>query len=231
MELAINVSDLNFSWNKNSSFCLSIVDWQVSCGQKVFLYGQSGSGKSTLLNLLSGVITGYSGQLKVLDHDLQALSGAKRDCFRAQHIGMIFQQFNLLPYLSGLQNIQLAQYFAPQQKTKNNELLGQLTDKLQLSKELLKQSACTMSVGQQQRIAVARALINQPQLIIADEPTSALDSELRDHFIELLLSTASESTVIFVSHDKSLAAHFDVQYDLTGLQQTTNMEPAQHDVV
>ncbi|WP_340677832.1 ATP-binding cassette domain-containing protein [Paraglaciecola sp.] len=218
MELAINVTDLNFSWNKNSSFCLSIADWQVSCGQKVFLYGQSGSGKSTLLNLLSGVVAGYSGELRVLQQDLTALSGAQRDSFRAKNIGIIFQQFNLLPYLNGLQNIQLAQYFASRSSSQNKQLLGQITEKLQLSKVLLNQSAGTMSVGQQQRIAVARALINQPKLIIADEPTSALDSELRDQFIELLLSVASESTVIFVSHDKGLATHFEVSYDLAALQ-------------
>ncbi|KXI29116.1 ATP-binding cassette domain-containing protein [Paraglaciecola hydrolytica] len=218
MELAINVSDLHFSWNKNSSFSLSIADWQVSRGQKVFLYGPSGSGKSTLLNLLSGVITGYTGQLKVLDQNLQAISGAKRDRFRAQHIGMIFQQFNLLPYLNGLQNIQLAQHFASGSVPASQAFFEQICTNLQLSKPLLNQAAGTMSVGQQQRIAVARALINQPELIIADEPTSALDSELRDQFIQLLLSTASASTVIFVSHDKSLAEHFDVQYDLAALQ-------------
>jgi putative ABC transport system ATP-binding protein len=218
MESAINLTDLNFSWNKNSSFCLSIADWQVSCGQKVFLYGQSGSGKSTLLNLLSGVVADYNGELRVLQQDLKTLSGAKRDTFRAQNIGIIFQQFNLLPYLNGLQNIQLAQYFASRSSSQNKQLLGQITEKLQLTKVLLNQSAGTMSVGQQQRIAVARALINQPKLIIADEPTSALDSELRDQFIELLLSVASESTVIFVSHDKSLATHFEVSYDLAALQ-------------
>ena len=218
MELAIKVADLAFSWPKNPQFCLSIVDWQVKCGQKIFLYGPSGSGKSTLLNLLSGVVAGYSGQITILQQELKTLSAAKRDRFRAQHMGMIFQQFNLLPYLSGRQNIQLGQYFAPQTNKQSNDLLAQLCEKLQLSNYLLSQSAGSMSVGQQQRIAVARALINQPQLIIADEPTSALDSELRDQFIELLLSTASESTVVFVSHDRSLATHFDEQFDLTTLQ-------------
>ena len=218
MNFAIKVSDLAFNWPQNKTFSLSIPDWQVTAGQNVFLYGPSGSGKSTFLNLLSGVVAGYSGQLSVLGQDLKALSAAKRDRFRAKHIGMIFQQFNLLPYLSGWQNIELGRYFAPQRDQKNNDLLTELTDKLQLSDTLLKQRSGSISVGQQQRIAVARALINQPQLIIADEPTSALDSELRDQFIELLLSTSSDSTVIFVSHDKSLARHFDVQFDLMQLR-------------
>ena len=210
MEYAINIAELSFRWPKNPAFELFIQDRQVSQGQNVFLYGPSGSGKSTLLNLLSGVLTGYTGHLQVLDCELTSLSGAQRDQFRAAHIGMIFQQFNLLPYLSGLQNIQLAQYFKPNhQAAGQTELLAQLCDTLQLSSALLKQTAATMSVGQQQRIAVARALINQPQLIIADEPSSALDSELRDQFIELLLSTTTNNTVIFVSHDKNIASHFD----------------------
>lgn len=219
MEYAINVTDLCYRWPNNSAFDLSIHDWQICQGQKVFLYGPSGSGKSTLLNLLSGVLTGYTGCLRVLDCDLATLCGAQRDQFRAAHIGMIFQQFNLLPYLSGLQNIQLAQYFKPGRKpAPQTELLAQLSDKLQLSSTLLKQTAATMSVGQQQRIAVARALINQPQVIIADEPSSALDSELRDQFIELLLDTARANTVIFVSHDKNLATHFDTQCNMSDLR-------------
>lgn len=219
MEYAINIAELSFRWPKNPAFELFIQDWQVSQGQNVFLYGPSGSGKSTLLNLLSGVLTGYTGHLQVLDCDLTSLSRAQRDQFRAAHIGMIFQQFNLLPYLSGLQNIQLAQYFKPKhQAAWQTELLAQLCDTLQLSSALLKQTAATMSVGQQQRIAVARALINQPQLIIADEPSSALDSELRDQFIELLLSTTTKNTVIFVSHDKNIASHFDRQCNIAELR-------------
>ena len=219
MEYAINVKDLSFRWPDNPAFDLSVRNWQVNKGQKVFLYGPSGSGKSTLLNLLSGVLSGYSGQLRVLDCDFASLNGAQRDQFRAANIGMIFQQFNLLPYLTGLDNILLAEYFRPATKpAPQNELLAQLCDKLQLSSSLLKQSAATMSVGQQQRIAVARALINQPQLIIADEPSSALDSELRDRFIELLLDMTQANTVLFVSHDRSLATHFDTHCNMPDLR-------------
>lgn len=217
MELAIDIRELKFNWDKHSSFALNMPTWQVKTGQKLFLYGQSGSGKSTLLNILSGVISGYSGQLKVLGHELNLLSASKRDQFRANNIGMIFQQFNLLPYLSGIQNIQLGSYFCSKDKAKHSDLLAQLCEKLQLSAELLGQSASQMSVGQQQRIALVRALVNQPKLIIADEPTSALDSELRDQFIQLLLDCAQDSTVVFVSHDRSLAHHFSQQLDLSSL--------------
>lgn len=217
MELAINIKDLNFSWQKQSMFKLHISRWQVEKAQHLFLYGKSGSGKSTLLNLLSGVVSGYSGSIEILGQDLNSISAAKRDQFRANNVGMIFQQFNLLPYLSGLQNIQLGQYFSSSNSDSKQQLLEQLTDKLQLSGSLLAQAASEMSVGQQQRVAVVRALINQPQLIIADEPTSALDSELRDHFIQLLLECAQQSTVIFVSHDKSLANHFSQQVNFADL--------------
>lgn len=217
MELAINISQLTFRWHKQSAFHLSIPQWQLEKGQHVFLYGQSGSGKSTLLNLLSGVVSGYGGLLEVLGQDLQRLSASQRDRFRANNMGMIFQQFNLLPYLSGLQNIQLASYFGSKDKSATADLLAELCSKLQLSSALLAQPANQMSVGQQQRIAVVRALINQPQLIIADEPTSALDSELRELFIQLLLDCAKHSTVIFVSHDRSLADNFSQQLELSHL--------------
>lgn len=217
MDCAINITDLKFIWNKHSAFQLNIPRWQVAKGQNVFLYGQSGSGKSTLLNLLSGVISGYSGQIEVLSQDLGLMSASQRDQFRANNIGMIFQQFNLLPYLSGKQNILLGRYFAKKEAEEPVELLDHLTNKLQLSEKLLGQPAGQMSVGQQQRIAVVRALINQPKLIIADEPTSALDTELRDQFIQLLLECAQQSSVLFVSHDRSLAPNFSQQVELSQL--------------
>jgi putative ABC transport system ATP-binding protein len=217
MEFAINITDLKFCWKKKSSFQLTIPYWQVKEGQNLFMFGRSGSGKSTFLSLLSGVVSGYSGQLEILGRDISRMSASQRDQFRANNIGMIFQQFNLLPYLSGLQNIQLGQYFASKSNRFDGQLFQQLCEKLKLSSELLMQTASSMSVGQQQRIAVARALINRPQLIIADEPTSALDTEMRDEFIQLLLDCAQQSTVIFVSHDRSLASHFNQRMDLADL--------------
>ncbi|MFT4994183.1 MAG: putative ABC transport system ATP-binding protein [Paraglaciecola sp.] len=218
MPLAINISKLSFAWPGKNGFRLNINNWQVSSGSHVFLYGPSGSGKSTLLNLLSGVMPAQSGNLEVLAEELTTLSARQRDRFRARHIGMIFQQFNLLPYLSGEQNIQLAGRFNGKNKLINTDYARYLYGQLALSDNILQQDASTLSVGQQQRIAVARALIYQPELIIADEPTSALDTELRDSFVNLLLSNATHSTVIFVSHDRSLMPLFDQQFDIRSLQ-------------
>lgn len=218
MQLALKISELSFAWPGKNGFRLSIDNWQVQAAKNVFLYGPSGSGKSTLLNLLSGVIPAQSGSIEVLAQELTVLSARQRDRFRAKHIGMIFQQFNLLPYLSGEQNIQLAYHFNGKKNQLNSDYAQNLYEQLSLSDKLLQQQASTLSVGQQQRIAVARALISQPELIIADEPTSALDTQLRDSFVNLLLTNATDSTVIFVSHDRSLVSLFDQQYDIASLQ-------------
>lgn len=218
MSLAINISDLSFSWPKQSSFALRIEHWQVKKGQSVFLYGPSGSGKSTLLNLLSGVMPADTGRIEIFGEDLTALSAKQRDRFRADNIGVVFQQFNLLPFLTGLENIHLASAFKSKKTRNDLDFEQNIYNNLSLNADILQRKANTLSVGQQQRIAVARALIGKPKLVIADEPTSALDSELRDSFIKLLLENAKDSSVVFVSHDKSLASIFDQQYDIRALQ-------------
>jgi len=218
VEFAVDIQDLTYRWPGNADFSLNIARWQIEAGKKVFLYGQSGSGKSTLLNLLSAVMPAKQGKLCVLGQDLTSLAAAQRDAFRANNIGMIFQQFNLLPFLSGRQNIELATLFGAKTRLAKLENISTITDKLGLSAAVLKQQANQMSVGQQQRIAIARALLLQPPLIIADEPTSALDSDLRDEFIQFLIANSPNSTVIFVSHDRSLAPHFDQSFDLFELQ-------------
>lgn len=221
MPLALSLSDLTFTWPQQPELILDIPKCTIERGQHVFIYGPSGSGKSTLLNLLCGVLKVKSGQLTILGQDFSKLSSHQRDLFRAQHLGVIFQQFNLLSYLTGEQNIALSSAFKPgatrfQASVQQRELARYLYSQLGLSNNILKQKASHMSVGQQQRVAVARALINQPKIVIADEPTSALDSEHRDSFIQLLLnqSRANNSTVIFVSHDRSLGQYFDQQIDM-----------------
>jgi putative ABC transport system ATP-binding protein len=218
VDYAVDIQGLIYRWPGNTDFSLNIANWQIKTGEKVFLYGQSGSGKSTFLNLVSAVMPANQGKLCILGQELTILSASQRDAFRANNIGMIFQQFNLLPFLSGRQNIELAGLFTPKNKTGSVEALAAITEKLGLSAAVLNQQASQMSVGQQQRIAIARALLLKPPLIIADEPTSALDSELRDEFIQLLLTNSLNSTVIFVSHDKGLAKHFDQSFDLAHLQ-------------
>lgn len=219
MPYSLSIQDLFFTWSKQSEFALRIPNWQVETGNKVFLYGRSGEGKSTLLNLISGIENRYTGEIHVLGQDMAKLSQRQKDTFRANNIGIIFQQFNLLPYLSAEQNIRLAQRFKSVNKTTDPSELASICERLELNRHILKQKAIELSVGQQQRVAVARALYGSPALIIADEPTSALDTQTRAQFIQLLLDSAESSTVIFVSHDMSLASHFDQQLALADLQQ------------
>ena len=219
MPYSLSIQDLFFTWSIQSEFALRIPNWQVETGKNVFLYGRSGEGKSTLLNLISGIENRYTGDIHVLGQDMAKLSQRQKDSFRANNIGIIFQQFNLLPFLSAEQNIRLAQRFRSVNKTVDISELASICERLELNRHLLKQKAIELSVGQQQRVAVARALYGSPALIIADEPTSALDTQTRAQFIQLLLDSAESSTVIFVSHDMSLASHFDQQLALADLQQ------------
>ncbi len=209
---AIDISQLRFNWGEKN--ILNIDTWQLNQGERCFIYGRSGTGKSTLLNIIAGMLQAQQGNILVFGHDLNKLSTRQRDRFRAKNMGVIFQQFNLLPYLSVVDNIHLSQHFAKYHI--DAAYFKQLLDALELSNALLKQKAYQLSVGQQQRVAVARALIHRPPLIIADEPTSALDEETRDGFMSLLLSLCKQnnSTLLFVSHDKTLAHHFDQQVDL-----------------
>lgn len=215
-EPAIEINDLEFAYGPRAGRVLAVEQWSVPAGSSTFLRGPSGSGKSTLLHLICGLLAPSRGRLRVCGQDLQQLRGHARDRFRARHIGVVFQQFNLLPYLSVLDNLRLAERFG-----RAPEPLDplELLRRLHLPEVLLARQAGSLSVGQQQRVAIARALINRPQLLIADEPTSALDSDARDAFIDLLLELAGEgrATVLFVSHDASLARHFDEAADLLSL--------------
>ena len=221
--LVIDLSDLRFAW-QDGPILLDIPEFRVGAGERVFLRGPSGSGKSTLLGLIAGVLEPQSGKAEVLGHDMTALSGPKRDALRADRLGVIFQMFNLVPYLSLVQNVTLPCRFSSARRAaaggegKLNDEAVRLLSRLGLSGErLLARPVTELSVGQQQRVAVARALIGGPDLIIADEPTSALDADARDRFIELLNEEAgrSGSALLFVSHDASLAGHFDRSVDLS----------------
>jgi len=215
----INVNKLVFSWPGASEPTLAVDDFRVNAGEAVFLQGASGSGKSTLLSLLAGTLVAQTGSVQILDTDLQSLSARKRDQFRARHIGIVFQQFNLLPFLTVAGNLRLASRFAGRPDrdilTRGTELL----EALRLERDLLDRQADQLSVGQQQRIAIARAVINEPELLIADEPTSALDSDARDNFIKLLMSVRQITgcTIVFASHDQDLASFFDRKIKLTDI--------------
>lgn len=221
---AIELSDLVFRYDKrNSQALLDIPNWQVLRGEQVFLYGPSGSGKSTLLNLLGGVLRPERGQIRLLNTNMGELSSRRRDRFRARHIGIVFQQFNLIPYLSVIDNILLAAHFSSDTRDAKQRA-SELFERLHLPAVLLARRADLLSVGQQQRVAIARALINGPELLIADEPSSALDSDARDRFMTLLLQVCqlNQSTLVFVSHDRSLDKHFQKTVDLANINHVKN---------
>jgi putative ABC transport system ATP-binding protein len=193
-------------------------------GERVFIAGPSGCGKSTLLALVAGVLTPTRGTVRVLGQDLGTLSGAARDRFRGAHCGIVFQQFNLLPYLSVVDNVLLPLGFSPERRarvgTGTRDEARRLLAALGLEALAAEsRGVATLSVGEQQRVAVARALLGRPELVIADEPTSALDADARGAFLELLLAEcrASGGTLLFVSHDAALGAVFDRRIDLPAL--------------
>ena len=234
--MIIDISNLQFSWNPQASTVLSIEVLQVSPGEHLFIKGPSGSGKSTLLSLLSGVTTAVSGTVRVMDQALEQLSSTQRDHFRANHIGYIFQMFNLIPYLSVIENVVLPCHFSKQRgiralangndlKAEANRLLSHLD---MAQPELLNRPVTTLSVGQQQRVAAARALMGSPELLIADEPTSSLDADRRESFIKLLFDECKQSgsTLIFVSHDASLERLFDRTIDLAQINRISRVGQA-----
>ncbi len=208
MSKHIELRDLVFEWPGAARPLLQIPAWSVGTGRRVFLRGLSGSGKSTLLSILSGVQTPTSGECLVLGHPFHAMSATARDRIRATDIGVIFQQFNLLPYLSAWDNVMLPSRLSGRAPAHD---AGDLLHRLGLSSMLWPRPAHQLSVGQQQRVAVARAFLLGPRLLLADEPTSALDAVHQASFVSLLLelAQASKVTVIMVSHDDRMSSNFD----------------------
>lgn len=217
-DLAIDIADLCFSWSDRDGPVLDIERLQVSRGERVFVQGPSGSGKSTLLSLIAGVVTPQKGRIGVTGKPIHALSGPERDRFRADHVGFIYQMFNLIPFLSVVENVTLPCRFSRRRRTRaQDRSINVEAEALRLLGELgmgdetvLRKSAIELSVGQQQRVAAARALIGTPEIIIADEPTSSLDADHREAFMELLFKECDQvdTTMIYVSHDTTLEKRF-----------------------
>jgi putative ABC transport system ATP-binding protein len=211
---SILVKDLKFSYtqkDKNAPLVLSIDELEIAQGEKVFLYGPSGHGKSTLLNILAGVLEVKNGLVEVLGNNLHAISQGSRDHLRGENVGYIFQIFNLIPYLNIKENIVLPCLI--------NKKRAEGIDFYAQADELIKtlgladhahKNVTDLSIGQQQRVAAARALIGNPKLIIADEPTSSLDEKNTTEFMNLILSEWEKRkfTLVFVSHDTNLKKYF-----------------------
>lgn len=231
--MSISLRDLIFSYDQSNPL-LNIPHWDIVEGEKVFLKGASGSGKSTLLQLLAGLLSPRSGNINVFGTPLDKLSQRQRDRFRAENIGYIFQQFNLIPYLSAFDNVLLSGEFGKSNRQENRNRAIELLTQLQLPESTWQQQGRSLSIGQQQRVAIARALLSTPKLLIADEPTSALDEDNRDAFMRTLMTLADtqNTTLIFVSHDARLSDYFDRTDNLSDLcQSQSGLNEGRHNVL
>lgn len=211
--MAIELANIRFHYpGRPDHLVLNIPSWSLDRGDQIFIHGPSGCGKSTLLGLLSGLLSPVAGEIKVLGQHLNQMNGRQRDRFRSDHIGYVFQQFNLMPYLNAIDNVLLATSFSQKNNArvlKSN--IKALFEALNIPEKEWRLPCRDLSVGQQQRVAIARALINKPQLLIADEPTSSLDKANSDAFMKLLMALVAEQgmTLLFVSHDFSLSDYFN----------------------
>jgi len=221
----LKIENLQFAWRGQPPL-LQIVDFQLDFGEKLFLHGASGSGKTSLLSLISGTQLATSGNIFLLEQNLSKLNAYKRDKYRSDHSGYIFQQFNLLAFLAVLDNVILPCNFSKIRRQKALQNYGSvqkaaeyLLESLGINASLWQRRAGELSIGQQQRVAAARALIGAPELIIADEPTSSLDFDARQAFLELLFAQcqSAKSSLLFVSHDQSLAHLFDRSVALSSI--------------
>ncbi len=213
------MENVRFAWRRAEGDVIDIEHFEVERGERLFIAGPSGSGKSTLLSLLGGVVVPHQGKVEVLGSDLSTMPGRERDRFRADHIGIVFQMFNLVPYLSVVDNITLPCRFSRRRRQRaENRSAGVEADAMRLLADLeldrpavLERPVTDLSIGQQQRVAVARALIGSPEILIADEPTSALDEGTRERFLELLFRECDveDTTLLFVSHDTRLGTLFN----------------------
>jgi putative ABC transport system ATP-binding protein len=212
----LEVRGLVHRWQKNAPPLFQVSELTLHAGESLFIHGPSGCGKSTLLSLICGVSGASEGAVCVQGQDWRLMSASRRDAWRGDHIGYIFQQFNLLPYLSPLDNAMLPGQFSRARKQALDGNAGvrqeaeNLLKRMGLQGNTLHRASQQLSVGQQQRVAAARALLGAPALVVADEPTSALDEASREAFMQTLLQACTDagSAVVFVSHDLRLATHF-----------------------
>lgn len=224
----VSLKDVKFQYPNSERGRLDISNFQIQAGERIFLYGPSGVGKTTFLEILAGVLIPQSGAIQIGGIDWTGFSQSQRDAYRADEIGYIFQSFNLIPYLTVKENISLPLHLSKKRRAKikpneEDQQIQYLAQRLGIQ-DLLNYKTIELSVGQQQRVAAARALIGHPQLILADEPTSALDYDHREKFLKLLFDICREQVIslIFVSHDRSLESLFDRVVPLT----TLNRAPA-----
>ena len=223
---AVELENLRFAYGAGRNV-LAIDALRINRGETVFLHGSSGSGKTTLLGLLAGVLRATSGSVKVLGSNFSAMSNGARDSFRAKHLGYVFQMFNLIPYLSVQENILLPCRLDATRRERAGASLPDSAAEMaaQLDIAAYLHTPCTqLSVGQQQRVAAARALIGHPEVVICDEPTSALDTDRREQFLQLLFASCDKAgaTLVFVSHDLTLQSLFSRTVSLSSINSASD---------
>jgi putative ABC transport system ATP-binding protein len=224
----LELNEVRFRWPEKDGFSLDVDCFKLAQGEKIFLKGPSGSGKSTLLSLICGIVPPDSGSIYIDGTDIAQLGAIRADRLRADKLGIIFQQFNLLPYGSMLQNVLLPLQFSATRRKRASangpvaDEARRLLQRLGLPRDQHDRGVTRLSIGQQQRVAVARAMIGNPRLIIADEPTSALDTDNRDEFLKLLFEEVARANagLVLVSHDQSLAAGFERRTDIGEIVRT-----------
>lgn len=217
MTLALDLENLHVGWPGQPEL-FKLPSLRLEQGQSLFISGESGSGKTSLLSMLAGVLVAQTGRCRVLGHDFSALASSTRDRVRGESMGIIFQQFNLLGFLSVLDNVLMPTRLFERRYHDACRMHGsavkqasQLLTQLGVADSLWGLASHQLSVGQQQRVAAARAFMGRPSLVLADEPTSALDDLHRDRFLELLASVCEQAgaSLVVVSHDQALAQRFN----------------------
>jgi len=202
---------------------LKNVTFTVKTGEFASIIGRSGSGKSTLLSMLGALDTPTSGSIEVDDVDIASLSPHKQTTYRAKKIGFVFQQYNLIPNLTAIENVMLALEFGGVPARKRRARAEQLLTDVGLEADQQLRKPARLSGGQQQRVSIARALANRPSVILADEPTGNLDSETGKKIFDLLhnLSRSENTTIIAVTHDLEIAGKTDRTFKLIDGKITT----------
>lgn len=235
-EAFVQLSSLRFTYgasrgaSADSSFELDCPTLEVRQGETLAIVGPSGSGKTTLLNLIAGLVLPRSGQVTVDRQTVNQLDEAARRAFRIRNIGFIFQDFQLLEYLSVRDNMSLPFRIHPAVRLTEQarEEITQVAQRLRIE-HLLKRRVQRLSQGERQRVAIGRALVTKPRLILGDEPTGNLDVATRDTVMSLLLEQAAmlKATVIVVTHDQGILHRFDRVIDVRDLTQTASTVSSQ----
>jgi putative ABC transport system ATP-binding protein len=209
LQMIVEIKNLNMTYrNSRELKVLDIPYWSMQQGEQLAILGSSGSGKTTLLNVIAGLLPPTSGVVSVCGHEITSLGEAQRDRFRAVHIGYIFQIFNLLQGYSALENVLLGLVFS--HKKSNTAKAKALLDEMGLA-DRMHHYPRELSIGESQRIAVARALLKEPQLILADEPTASLDPANTADVVRLLKDACARhgSALILVSHEEVVTRSFE----------------------